>query len=169
MSEFSAIRHLKKRAFLAAYARVGTILHAAKLARLHRNSHLNWLRDDPVYATLFETVAKPMALERLEAEAIRRGEHGVRKPVYQGKELVGYVQEYSDTLLIFVLKSLAPEKYRDRVEHTGTIRHDVQIDLTQLTRRELEQYRLLTAKAERVALPARVTRRGTTDLEARPG
>ena len=53
----------------------------------------------------------------LEDEAIRRAKDGVReKPVYQGGKLVGHVQEYSDTLLIFLLKGARPEKYRDRVQ-----------------------------------------------------
>jgi hypothetical protein len=32
---------------------------------------------------------------------------------------VGFIQEYSDTLLIFLLKGLRPEKYRERFEHSG--------------------------------------------------
>ena len=34
---------------------------------------------------------------------------------YKG-EAGGYVTEYSDTLLIFLLKALRPEKFRERVE-----------------------------------------------------
>lgn len=33
----------------------------------------------------------------------------------------GYVREYSDVLLIFLLKGLKPEKYRDRLELKGTL------------------------------------------------
>lgn len=50
----------------------------------------------------------------MEAEAWRRGKTGVLKPVYQGGKKVGSVREYSDTLLIFMLKGTRPEKYRDR-------------------------------------------------------
>ena len=35
-------------------------------------------------------------------------------------ELFVNLQEYSDTLLIFLLKGLRPEKYRERFEHSGT-------------------------------------------------
>ncbi len=57
----------------------------------------------------------------LEAEARRRAVEGVRKPVYCRGEIVGTVKEYSDTLLIFLMKGARPEKYRDnvRVERTG--------------------------------------------------
>jgi hypothetical protein len=34
--------------------------------------------------------------------------------------LVGYTQEYSDLLLITLLKAHLPEKYRERVEQSGT-------------------------------------------------
>jgi hypothetical protein len=57
--------------------------------------------------------------DQLEQEARRRAHDGVRKPVYQGGKRVGYIQEYSDTLLIFLLKGLRPEKYRERFEHSG--------------------------------------------------
>jgi len=58
-----------------------------------------------------------------EDEADRRAIEGVQKPVYQQKELVGYVTEYSDNLLITQLKAGNPEKYADRqkVDHQGVI------------------------------------------------
>ena len=60
--------------------------------------------------------ALDMGADTLEDEAVRRAKDGVEKPVYQGGKLVGHVQEYSDTLLIFLLKGARPEKYRDRVQ-----------------------------------------------------
>lgn len=51
----------------------------------------------------------------MEDEAFRRAVNGTEKPVYQGKELVGHVREYSDTLMIFMLKARRPEKFKDRV------------------------------------------------------
>ena len=43
--------------------------------------------------------------------------------------LGGYVRECSDTLLIFLLKGLRPEKYRDRMEVRGSL---AQIDIDKL-------------------------------------
>jgi hypothetical protein len=55
---------------------------------------------------------------RLEDEAVRRAYEGVERPVFQGGKQVGVVREYSDTLLIFLLKALRPEKYRGVVPKT---------------------------------------------------
>jgi hypothetical protein len=41
-------------------------------------------------------------------EAWRRAVKGCRKPVYQGGQLVGYVREFSDLLLIFLIKAARP-------------------------------------------------------------
>ena len=47
---------------------------------------------------------------------------GVRKPVFYQGAICGSVREYSDTLLMFLMKGAMPEKYRDnyRAEHTGS-------------------------------------------------
>ena len=37
------------------------------------------------------------------------------RPVFQGKQLVGHIRDYSDTHLIFMLKARRPEKYRERL------------------------------------------------------
>ncbi len=59
--------------------------------------------------------AGTLGTELLEHEAERRAYHGVKKPVfYKGTEC-GTVQEYSDTLLIFLLKARKPGMYRDTV------------------------------------------------------
>jgi len=57
--------------------------------------------------------------EVMEAEAFRRAVTGVNKPVYQMGFEVGVVREYSDTLLIFLLKGRKPDVYRERTELTG--------------------------------------------------
>ncbi|MDP2936788.1 MAG: hypothetical protein Q8O86_09895 [Dehalococcoidia bacterium] len=50
---------------------------------------------------------------------------GTEKPVFQGGQQVGVVREYSDVLLIFLLKGARPEKYRDNlkadVNHSGQV------------------------------------------------
>lgn len=107
-----AISHAKKRAFLAAYAECGTIVHAAELAGVSRRSHDNWIASDPVYAAAFRDAGE-QAIQRLEQEARRRAIEGIEKPVYQGGKQVGVAREYSDTLLIFLLKAARPHVYRD--------------------------------------------------------
>ena len=105
----------KKEAFLAAYAVTCSISGAAKAARINRGTHYDWLQADPEYKAKFER-AQEVAIQALEDEAVRRAYEGVERPVYQGGEKVGVIREYSDTLLIFLLKGLRPAKYRERYD-----------------------------------------------------
>lgn len=51
--------------------------------------------------------------DEMEAEALRRATVGRLKPVFQHGRQVGEVAEYSDTLLMFLLKGRKPDVYRD--------------------------------------------------------
>lgn len=119
-----AIQHRKKRAFLAAYARLGNVTQAATAAGIDRSTHYAWLREEgpegDAYRAAFAQ-AEEEAADWLEAEARRRAVEGVEEPVYQGGKKVGTVRRYSDTLLIFLLKGARPDKYADRhkAELTG--------------------------------------------------
>ncbi len=104
----------RKKSFLEIYRQYGNITTAAEMAGLHRSTHYLWLKDDPEYAAAFDQATEE-ASERLEQEAWRRAVKGVEKPVYQGGKRVGTIQEYSDTLLIFLLKGAKPSKYKERV------------------------------------------------------
>lgn len=71
--------------------------------------------------------AREYAMDMLEGEARRRAFSGTPKPVfYKGKQ-VGEVKEYSDLLLIFLLKANRPEKYREKtdVNYQGSITIEV--------------------------------------------
>lgn len=119
---------LKGAAFLAALADTGIICRACEVSGVGRSTVYEW-REDPAFEARFR-LAVDEATERLELEARRRALEGTDKPVYQGGQLVGYIREYSDTLLIFTLKALKPDKYRDnaKVEHSGGI--DLQVSVT---------------------------------------
>ena len=111
-----------QKAFLAAYAECGNITLAAKMAKIDRTQHYRWLAD-PEYAEQFQA-AEEQAVEMLEKEARRRAVEGLkkknsikRKPIIDPETGEQYVEhEYSDSLLIFLLKGARPEKYRDRHE-----------------------------------------------------
>jgi len=102
--------------FIAAYLETATISHACELAEVGRQTHYDWLREDPEYKVRFAE-AEEATTEDLEAEARRRALEGVREPVgfYKGTA-TEYVQRYSDTLLIFLLKARRPDVYRERFE-----------------------------------------------------
>ncbi len=121
---FSEIQHPKKRAFLIAYGETGKKGLAAELAGIDRSAiyQPGW-RDDPEFQEALK-YAREMAADILEEEAFRRAVEGVEKPAgwYKGKP-GGYVREYSDVLLMFQLKALRPEKYRERVDVRGVFAH----------------------------------------------
>jgi len=52
---------------------------------------------------------------------VRRARDGVEEPIFHQGKNVGTVRKYSDTLLIFLLKSHKPERYNppQKQEHTG--------------------------------------------------
>jgi hypothetical protein len=73
----------------------------------------NWRESDPEFADDWDQAVE-LATEDLEKEARRRAYEGVEEPVfYQGEEC-GRIRKYSDTLLMFTIKSRKPE-YRDRI------------------------------------------------------
>jgi hypothetical protein len=78
--------------------------------------------------------------EAMEREAYRRAVEGVTTPMVSAGKHVTDVQNYSDRLLEFMLKSRRPEKYRDRVDvnHSGKVEKKVKLDLGKLSEEELE-------------------------------
>ena len=113
---------------------MGVIKRACKVAGVGRTTHYEWMEANPEYRRAFEA-AQEDAADSLEAEVYRRAVKGVRKPVGWYKGVAGgYVREYSDLLLMFALKALRPEKYRERVDVRGTL---ASIDLTRFTDEQL--------------------------------
>ncbi len=94
-----------------------------------RATHYEWMEKNPAYRRAFEE-AQEDAADTLEAEVYRRAVTGVEKPVGWYKGVAGgKVREYSDVLLMFYLKALRPEKFRERYEVRGTLAH---LDLRRL-------------------------------------
>jgi hypothetical protein len=139
-----ASAHDKRDAFLAAYAELGTLTHAAGAVGIDRSSHYKWMDTDPEYPALFAAAAAK-GKEAMVREARRRAIEGTDKPVYQGGKLVGTIREYSDTLLIFLMKGAMPETYRERVD----ISMDVRTVIDRLTSDPVEREAAI-AEAERI-------------------
>ena len=108
----------KRKAFLSLFARTGNITFSAKKTGIERSTHYKRWMKDPFYAEAFNS-AREEASDVLEGEAWRRAMQGVEEPVFHRGKICGHVQKYSDVLLIFLLKGNRPEKFRERVEHTG--------------------------------------------------
>ena len=107
-----------KARFLRAFRDYGIVGAAAAKAKCGRRTVYQWLERDPKFKALY-LEAYEDAVDMLETEARRRGVEGTDRPVYQGGKRVGYEREYSDSLLILLLKGKKPDTYRDRHEHTG--------------------------------------------------
>jgi hypothetical protein len=104
----------KKEKFLELLGQTGNATAAAEAIGLNRCTPYKWREKDEAFAAAWDAASEEAA-DRLEKEAWRRAVEGTEKPVYQGGKLVGKVREYSDTLLIFLLKGNRPGKYADRV------------------------------------------------------
>lgn len=134
----------KRAKFLQALESGASVAKAAKAAGWSRRSAYNYRSSEEGFFKEWDDAVEA-GTDLLEDEAQRRAVEGVKKPVYQGGKRVGYVQEYSDTLLIFMMKGRRPEKYRERatVEHTGEGGGPVQISSPALDQaaQELNQWR----------------------------
>jgi hypothetical protein len=148
---------VKKKAFLAAFKVSANLSKAAAAVGIERGMHYRWLKEDPWYIEEFER-AKEEAAQSLEDEAVRRAHEGVLSPiVYHGRVCYESVpvlgddgeplkdeesgdpvtravplmkREYSDTLLLALLKAHLPKKYRDSVAHVGADGGPLAADVT---------------------------------------
>ncbi len=111
------------------------------------------MQEDSGYPERFEQ-AKRVAADKLEGEARRRAVDGVYRLKYFNGEPVmdprtgkHYIEhDYSDTLLIFLLKGALPEKYADRRQVSGPEGGPVSlaaIDLSVSPEEAAKQYREL--------------------------
>lgn len=120
-----------KRQFLERFRREGNVSHAAK-GICDRQRVYDWKKDDPDFLAAYQQ-AEIDATEVLEHEATRRAVRGVKKVkgvYYQGEQIATETEiDYSDTLLIFLLKARAPDKYRERLDlrHAGADGGDIVI------------------------------------------
>jgi hypothetical protein len=103
--------------FLAALIRCGgNIGRACEMSDVPKMNVYRWRKESDEFAKAWDEAAE-RGTDTLEDEAIRRAFDGVDRPVFQGGREVGRIREYSDTLLIFLLKGRRPAKYREQHKH----------------------------------------------------
>lgn len=75
---------------------------------------------DPVFAEHWKQ-AQEIGMAALAYEAARRAYHGVERPILYKGEVVGHIKEYSDQLIMFLLRAGDPAKYAKyiKAEFTG--------------------------------------------------
>ena len=120
MANRYAMTPQKKGKFLKMLAETADVSRSSKYAGVSRNTPYEERKRDPEFASAWEE-ALNTAIDALEAEARRRALNGVEEPQFYKGEVCGHVRRYSDNLLMFILKAHRPEKYRERVEHSGKI------------------------------------------------
>lgn len=125
--------------FLKELADCGCVLYAARKAGIDKVTAYNHRNKDAAFAAAWDEAIEA-SRDVMEREARRRAIDGVLKPVFQGGLHVGDVQEYSDTLLIFLMKGAHPEKYRERAsfEHSGPNGKPIQFQAHEYSDAEIE-------------------------------
>lgn len=110
----------KRRKFIEALASGATVSAAAKAAGVDRALVYRERKADSDFRANWDAAIEE-GTDLLLGEARRRAVEGTEKPVhYKGGPVLNddgaplVVREYSDTLLIFLLKSRDPERYCDR-------------------------------------------------------
>jgi hypothetical protein len=121
--------------FIETLSNTGNVRVACQAASVDRSEVYRRRGFDQPFRDRWET-ALDQYVEVLEAELHRRAVQGVEKKkshFYKGK-LVGTdtVREFSDVLLIFRLKALRPDVYRDRYEVTHKTDDDVDAEIKRL-------------------------------------
>jgi len=100
--------------FLKALSLGKTKKAAAEEAELCLRSLYRLRQTDAMFAERWQAaLAAPdnPATDPLELEAQRRAVTGTEKPIFRGGALVGHTTDYSDSMLMFLLKAKYPEKY----------------------------------------------------------
>lgn len=98
--------------FVRAYARSGVIHTALRETKISISTLRKFRASVPEFDEAVREAGEE-ATDGMEQEAWRRATEGVERPVYQRGVLVGSYREYSDALLIFLLRARRPEKYRE--------------------------------------------------------
>jgi hypothetical protein len=148
------------KAFLTVLAQTGNITACCAAAKVSRQAAYKARIAHPEFKEAWDDAIEK-ATDALESEARRRALDGVEKPVFgsggrgKGTVQVGAIREYSDVLLIFLLKAHRPHKFRDnvKVEHVGNVdaavRHEHRITIEEFRKLPpAEKVRLLRNETE---------------------
>lgn len=98
-------------AFLTLIRGGSAIIHACIKLKISKVTVYRRLDSDPVFKQKYEEAVEYQTTALL-AEAFRRAHDGVEQPVFYKGEQVSFVREYSDSLLMFLIRGRDPQ-YRD--------------------------------------------------------
>lgn len=154
-----SIRSYRRDAVFFEGLALGMPVHAAaKRAGYAHRTVYKYKKEDPQFAEDWEEAVEKR-IQDLEREADRRAAEGVRKPVFkqgvqalvpvldeEGRQVLdeegrpryelAFQREYSDTLLMFRLKALRPDVYRERHELAGNPDRPLNVTIKQYSKPE---------------------------------
>jgi len=110
-----AIAERKRQVFLSLLAKTGKVFDSAIACGFTDTTTLNKYRKENEDFSEAWSLAVESAANVLEQEAIRRAIEGVEEEVYHKGKVVGHKTKHSDSLLMFVLRGLKPDTYRENV------------------------------------------------------
>lgn len=112
----------REEAFLTALSETANVSRSCQIAGITRSVAYEWRDNDPDFKVIWDK-ALDLGTDALEDEAIRRAKEGTDRPVFYKGVQCGSVREYSDTMLIVMLKARRQEKFGDqsKVQHSGTM------------------------------------------------
>ncbi len=118
MSAATKLTAKKRALFLDTLSRTGNVSHSALAAGTTRYTVYGFKGKDPLFSAAWDDAVE-QAVDLLLIEARRRAFHGVMKPVFYQGAMCGSVQEYSDSLMMFLIKAKRPEYATERREVSG--------------------------------------------------
>lgn len=102
------------RAFLDELRLTGVVSAACLIAGVGRRTVYERRDADPAFKAAWDDALEESA-DWLVKEARRRAEEGTLKPIYYKGELAGFEREYSDTLMLAMLKAKRPDEFGDKL------------------------------------------------------
>lgn len=113
MAGIKSFTRARRELFLETLRATGNVSDAAKAAKISRSRVYQVRKESKPFAGAWEDAISAVE-DRIESEAVRRAVDGIEEPYYyQGKEC-GTVRKFSDSLLMFLLKTRCPERYGDK-------------------------------------------------------
>lgn len=111
---------LKKKMLAELKASYGRITQAAEAAGIVRQTHYNWIKDDPEYKALADDIDEA-AIDHVESKLFEKIDGvQIQKGVTDEGEPIVYDVPPSDTAIIFYLKTKGKKRgYIERQELTG--------------------------------------------------
>lgn len=112
-------KSVKLQRFIVKFSEHGNCTQACEFVGISRVAIWSRRQSDPAFEQAY-LAAEACGTQALKDEAHRRAYRGVLKSVYHKGEIVGLQREYSDTLLMFMIKKHDPS-FRDsfQVEHAN--------------------------------------------------